>query len=74
MVGMFLFKQKCTIPSVLPSAVCSMNGICCRAGFSRPYVVWNISLQIVLLRLSSAPPLLLNQDSILDELTNPVEV
>lgn len=38
MVGMFLFKQKYTIPSVLPSAVCSMNGICCRASFSRPYV------------------------------------
>ena len=83
MVGMFLFKQKYTIPSMLPSAVHSMNGICCRASFSRPYVdfihllmfvmLWNISLQIVLLcryvTVQPPPPLPLNRDSILDELT-----
>ena len=49
MVGMFLFKQKCTIPSVLPSAVSSMNGICCRASFSRPYVDFIHLLMFVML-------------------------
>lgn len=49
MVGMFLFKQKCTIPSMLPSAVCSMNGICCRASFSRPYVDFIHLLMFIML-------------------------
>ena len=49
MVGMFLFKQKCTIPSVLPSAVCSMNGICCRASFSRSYVDFIHLLMFIML-------------------------
>lgn len=41
--------QKCTIPSMLPSAVCSMNGICCRASFSRPYVDFIHLLMFVML-------------------------
>ena len=49
MMGMFLFKQKCTIPSMLPSAVCSMNGICCRESFSRPYVDFIHLLMFVML-------------------------
>ena len=49
MVGMFLFKQKCTIPSMLPSVVRLMNGICCRASFSRSYVDFIHLLMFIML-------------------------